>query len=111
MSTTAVSEVAPDIAAPAVVSTAIESKGDGGAIAAVAFLVIGLVSVLSGLGTAFSDTSRFVGGDAYNLIITGLRGLAFIGAGLALCGVAIVCAIFSAARRNAWLSHLSRKRT
>lgn len=60
------------------------------AVAAV-FLVCAAILVAVGLNMAFTydESSRLVGGDAYNLQILATRGLAWICAGIAvaLCGV------------------------
>lgn len=59
-------------------------------IAAVIFTVYGVA-----MACGFASTPLIVGGDAYNIIIAGIRGLAWIGAGIVAAVLAAAIAIIA----------------
>lgn len=75
------------------------SFGDSALLALTGSMIIAtLIFVVFGLHTiyTYTDTSKIVGGDAYNYIIIGVRGLAWICTGIV---TAILAALFAHLRK------------
>lgn len=84
-----------------------ENAGEGLAALAVILVVLSFIFLGVGLYRMYNyddANDKVVGGDAYNYIILGIRGLAFIGIGIASAVISVVCAVFSAAKKATFLN-------